>query len=62
MKVYYFDIYGKAEAIRMLLSKAGVAFEDVRVSGESWAELKGSGTLEYGQVPMVELDDGTKLV
>jgi hypothetical protein len=34
MKVYYFALYGKAEAIRMLLTKAGVEFEDVRLERE----------------------------
>lgn len=62
MKVYYFNAYGRAEAIRMLLSKAGVAFEDDRREfGEDWKNLKDSGKLEYGQGPAVELDDGTML-
>ena len=61
VKVYYFDIFGKAEPIRMLLSKAGVAFEDVRLTDEQLAGLKAEGALDYGQVPMVELDDGTRL-
>ena len=60
MKVFYFDIYGRAEAARMMLWKAGVAYEDVRVSGPTFAALKPE--LEYGQVPCLELDDGTKLV
>ena len=58
-KLSYFDLYGRAEAARMMLWKAGVAYEDVRV-GATFAELK--PTLEYGQVPCLELDDGTKLV
>ena len=61
VKVYYFDIFGKAEPIRMLLSKAGVPFEDVRLTDEMLAGLKAEGVLDFGQVPMVELDDGTKL-
>ncbi len=55
-KLYYFDIYGRAEAIRFLLHHAKVEFEDVRVAGESFAELKASGKLEFGQVPMLEHD------
>ena len=60
MKLYYFNLYGRAEAIRMLLWKAGVQYEDVRLTHEQFAELK--PTLEYGQLPMLELDDGTRLV
>ena len=48
VKVYYFDIYGKAEPIRMLLSKAGVVFEDIRLTNEELAVLKASGNLEFG--------------
>ena len=61
MKVYYFDLYGRAEAIRMMLSKAGVEFEDVRMTGEEFNDLKASGKFEYSQVPMLELEDGTCL-
>ena len=62
MKLYYFDIYGRAEPIRMMLTKAGVAFEDIRATHAMWPEIKESGILEYGQVPMLELEDGTRLV
>ena len=61
VKVYYFGIYGKGEPIRMLLTKAGVPFEDVRLTMDSFKELKETGVLAHGQVPMVELDNGTKL-
>merc|ERR1712166_185766 len=60
-KLYYFDLYGRAEKIRMAFALAGVEFEDNRLTGASWAELKGSGKLEFGQMPMLELDDGTRL-
>ena len=61
MKVYYFDVFAKAEPIRMMLSMANVPYEDVRVNGEKFKEMKESGVLEYGHLPMLELDDGTKL-
>ena len=57
MKFYYFPLYGRGEAIRMALWKAGVAYEDVRVSSE-WGSLKQSGKFEFGQMPGLELDDG----
>ena len=40
MKFHYFDVYGRGEPIRMALWKAGVQFEDLRVTGPSWQELK----------------------
>ena len=48
MKIYYFDLYARAEATRMMLSKAGVVYEDCRLTGSLWKELKESGVLEYG--------------
>ena len=47
-KLYYFDLFGKAEALRMLFYKAGIKYEDVRVTGPSWKDLKDTGKLEFG--------------
>ena len=60
-KVYYFDIYGKAEPIRMMLTHAKVEFEDVRFNGEQFKEAKESGKFEFGQVPAFETEDGKVL-
>ena len=60
-KLYYFDIYARAEPIRMLLTHAKHEFEDVRINGEKLGELKAEGKLEFGQVPMLE-HDGKHLV
>lgn len=62
MKLYYFDIYGRAESIRFLLHHAKQDFEDVKINGEKLQELKASGVLEFGQVPMLETADGKHLV
>ena len=43
MKVYYFDGYGRAEGIRMLLAHAKQEFEDVRLSPEEIAKKKKEG-------------------
>lgn len=59
MKLYYFDIYGRAEPMRMLLWHAKQAFEDVRLSPEDFAKLKGEGKFEFGQVPALEIDGKT---
>ena len=40
MKLHYFDLYGRAESIRMLLNHAKVEFEDVLLARESWPEKK----------------------
>ena len=56
MKLYYFDIYGRAESIRFLAAHAKIQLETVVVNGESMAALKESGKLEFGQVPMLEVD------
>ena len=48
MKLYYFDLYGKAECIRMALTVAGAQFEDVRITGDSWTELKNSDKCKFG--------------
>ena len=56
IKVHYFDIYGRAEPIRMLLAHKKVEFEDHRFAREDWPKLKEELNLEFGQVPMIEVD------
>lgn len=56
MKLYYFDIYARAEPIRMLLTHAKKEFEDVRVTKEQADQMKAEGKLEFGQLPVIEHD------
>lgn len=49
-KIIYFDIRGRAEAIRLLLEDVGVDYEDVRVSREEWPEMR--PTTPFGRVPI----------
>eukprot|EP00347_Sterkiella_histriomuscorum_P012337 403368980 len=56
MKLHYFDVYGRADPIRMLLTHAKVEFEDHRFPMEEWPALKQSLNLEFGQVPMLEFE------
>jgi hypothetical protein len=46
-KLFYFDLYGKAEDLRQAMVLSKVDFEDVRVTGDSWKELKASGKCEF---------------
>jgi glutathione S-transferase len=54
IKVHYFDVRGKAEVLRMILTHAKVPFEDIRHTREEFATMKGE--LEFGQLPSVEID------
>ena len=61
LKLIYFDIPGKAEAIRLCASVGKVDFEDVRISRERFAEMKEQGALPYGQVPALDVGAGRML-
>ena len=56
IKVHYFPGYGRAEAIRMLLAHANVPFENVNYTFAELPAAKESGNLEFGQLPVVEID------
>ncbi|KAI3379109.1 hypothetical protein SNEBB_011456 [Seison nebaliae] len=55
MKLYYFDIAGKAEIIRYILYYNNVEFEDVRFAREDWA-TKYKSQMPFGQVPVLDMD------
>jgi len=46
-KLTYFNIRGRAEAIRMCLVAARQEFEDVRISREDWPKEKPSELLKH---------------
>lgn len=60
-KLYYFDIAGRGEPIRLACAYGNVPFEDIRTTREEFAAMKESGKLPFGQLPVVELADGKVL-
>ena len=60
-KLHYFELYALGEPVRMALHKAGVQWENSRLSGDSWKAMKESGKLPFGQMPVLEFPDGTML-
>lgn len=51
-KLTYFGAQGRAAMIRMLLTHAGVEFENHTVDQEGFAKLKADGILPTGKVPV----------
>ena len=53
----YFDFpFWRAEVSRLALHLGGVEFEDRRPSREAFREMKATGQLPYGQLPVLEVD------
>jgi len=58
-RLYYFDIPGKGEAIRLACTYGKFAFIDHRFkSRDEFFALRDNGTLKYGQVPALQVGDG----
>ena len=58
-KLYYFELYGRAEPIRMMLAHSGADWEDIIKTGDDWKAFK--PTIPGGQMPILELADGTMM-
>lgn len=57
LKLYYFDLKGKGESIRLICAYSGLKLEDYRFSNrDEFLAIKGSSRLPFGQVPMLEID------
>ena len=42
VQLLYFDGYGRAEIIRIILNYGGIEFEDKRVTWDTWPQIKPS--------------------
>lgn len=62
LELFYFDLAGKGECIRLTLAYAGLPFQDKRLSRQEFDELRSNGTLAFGQVPCLLVDGKTALV
>lgn len=63
LKLYYFDIKGKGECIRLICAYAGLKLEDHRFeSRDQFLAMKNSSLLPFGQVPMLEVDGKAAMV
>ena len=61
-KLIYFDVYMKAEPIRMILNHAGVNYFDYRIKDElEFQQMKKEGLFPAGQVPVFICADGRVL-
>ncbi|XP_078620473.1 glutathione S-transferase 1-like [Branchiostoma floridae x Branchiostoma japonicum] len=53
-KLTYFKSRGRAELVRLLFAAGEVEYEDVRLEGEQWQQLKPKTPM--GQLPVLEVD------
>lgn len=58
LTLYYFPMRARAEAIRMMLSIAGVQYKDVRIPGSEWPTKKAD--MMYGTMPVLDVN-GVKI-
>ena len=59
MKLTYFKAPARAEPARLMLGVTKTAYTDVNIGREDWQALKPK--TKYGQVPVLELNDGRQL-
>lgn len=60
-RLYYFPIYGRAEAIRIALRYLEIPYEEEVMLWQKWSFQKYSGNYEFQQLPLLEIE-GKRLV
>lgn len=56
IKLTYFDARGRAEYIRQTFAAGGIDFEDERIDGPKFKEMKTEGKMIFGSLPVLEVD------
>ena len=57
-ELIYFDVQGRAAAIRIMLKLAGIDYKDTRIPCESWEEEKHRfENMALGQLPILKVGD-----
>ncbi|RHZ14197.1 hypothetical protein DYB37_013861 [Aphanomyces astaci] len=54
LELTYFDMPGRGEFIRLLLSYGGIPFQDERISFKEWGAKKAVLELPFGQIPTLK--------
>ena len=54
--LHYFDAYGRAEVIRLLLVHSKTPFTDHRLTFEEWGQVKATHFSEFNQLPRMDID------
>mmetsp|Transcript_83346 Transcript_83346/g.162184 ORF Transcript_83346/g.162184 Transcript_83346/m.162184 type:complete len:162 (+) Transcript_83346:111-596(+) len=62
LELFYFDIEGKAESIRLAAHHGGVELVDTRLTRDEFATMQETGALAYGQVPALRVGTGQSAV
>jgi len=63
LKLYYFDIKGKGESIRLMCAYSGLKLQDHRFeSRDEFKAMKEGSRLPFGQVPMLEVNGKVAMV
>lgn len=53
----YFQLKGRAELSRLIFTCGEVSFDDQRLSFEDYGQMRSSGELPFGQLPILKLGD-----
>ena len=60
INIAYFNLYARAEFMRMMCAHSGANWTDERIEQADWPALKGSGRFPFGSLPEVTID-GVKM-